>query len=157
MDGQTIINGFDGKAPWMVNPLTGVNGPMSITGPQADVIREQSSFDGPLVDYKARGYRITLMGTETLGGRQVHRLRIMGPTQQAQECVLDAATGLEALIVTRTERGSFEQEMSDYRVVDGITMPFSIRTLFNGVSQSQIVVKTVQFGVAIDNRLFAAP
>jgi hypothetical protein len=155
--GQTIVNGFDGRTPWMINPLTGARGAMAITGPQADVIREQSNFDGPLVDYKARGYRIELGGTELAGGRQLYRLRITGPNQLVQDCFLDATTGLEAKIVTRAAAGIIEQEMGDFREIDGIMVPFSIRTTVNGVMQSQVAVKTVQFNVPIEDRIFAAP
>lgn len=155
--GQTIVNGFDGKVAWQINPITGAKGPMPVTGPQIDAIREQSSFDGPLVDYQARGYQVEFAGTETVNGRRLHRLRIIGKSQPPQDCYLDAETGLEARVVTKTELGTFEQEMADYRSVDGIMMPFSIRTLFNGASRSEITVKTVEFNVAVPEAAFAAP
>lgn len=157
MSGTTIVNGFDGEVPWVINPLIGTRGPMAVTGPQADAIRDQSNFDGPLIDYRARGLTIELAGTEVLDGRKAFRLRITGGSGQAQDCYLDAETGLEVRIVTRTDVGSFEQEMSDYREVDGIKVPFAIRTLFNGVSQTEIAVKSVQFNVPIDDALFAPP
>ena len=48
--GQFVINGFDGVTPWIVNPLAGPPRPIVVSGPQADMIREQSEFDGPLVE-----------------------------------------------------------------------------------------------------------
>ncbi len=56
--GQRIINAFDGTTPWIINPLAGVRTPIVVTGPQADAIREQADFDGTLIDYKAKGYRV---------------------------------------------------------------------------------------------------
>jgi outer membrane lipoprotein-sorting protein len=153
----TVINAFDGNMPWMINPLAGMTSPVVVTGPQAQMIKEQANFDGPLVDYRQRGYTIDLVGEETLDGRPVEHLRITDRTQQVQECYLDAQTGLEAKLSSQVEGGLFEQELSDYRTIDGITLPFSIRLLVNGVQQSMMRVMSVQFNVPIDDRLFRVP
>jgi hypothetical protein len=47
--------------------------------------------------------------------------------------------------------------MSDYRDVEGIKIPFSIRTLANGIQQGQIVVDKVEFNVKIDDAIFRMP
>ncbi len=90
MGGQTVINGFDGVTPWTVNPLVGMNRAVAVTGPQADMVREQGDFDGPLVDYKAKGYTIELVGQETLGERKVHHLRMTSASRQVVHLYLDA-------------------------------------------------------------------
>lgn len=154
---QTIVNAFDGTTPWMINPLAGTDRPVVITGPQADMIRDQSSFDGPLVDYKDKGSTVELVGHETIDGRAYDHLKITDKDGQAQEVYLDGATGLEARLVTKSAAGTFEQDLSDYRAVDGVTVPFSIRTLVNGVEQSRIAVQSVAFNVDIDAGMFAVP
>jgi hypothetical protein len=50
-----------------------------------------------------------------------------------------------------------DQEFSDYRDVDGIQVPFMIRTSTNGVLQSEVRVQTVEFNVAMDDALFRMP
>ena len=125
-----------------------------VMGPQADAIQEQAQFDGPLMDYKARGYKIEYVGLETSNGRRVQHLRVLDRSQQAQHLYLDADTGLEFKIVTQTPTGSVEQELSDYREVQGIKFPFLIRTTANGVLQSQFVVEKVEFNLKLDDNLF---
>ena len=49
---------------------------MVVMGPQADAIRDQSEFDGPLIDYKSKGYRIEFVGNEQIDGKRIQRLRI---------------------------------------------------------------------------------
>lgn len=161
---QRVINGFDGQSAWIVNPLVSPGGaPIRLTGPEADTIREQSSFDPPLMDYKQRGYLIALVGTEKLGDAQVHHLRLTSPPRPAgakpsvQHAYLDAATALEVKLVTETEGGRFEQELLDYRDVEGVKVPFHIRMLANGVLQSEIKVEKVEFNVKIDDALFRMP
>ena len=53
--GRHVVMAYDGVTPWIVNPHTGANGPIQVTGPQADAIRQDSDFDGPLVDYREKG------------------------------------------------------------------------------------------------------
>ena len=163
MAGQRVINGFDGQSAWIVNPLVSPGGgAIRLTGPEAEITREQSNFDPPLLDYKEKGYRVELVGLETLGDRKVHHLRVTSPARvmpkpQVQHAYLDADTGLEVKLVTETESGRFEQELSDYRDVDGVKVPFLIRMLTNGVLQSEIKVEKVEFNVKVDDAIFMMP
>lgn len=155
--GQLVINAFDGVTPWMVNPLVGSPRPMVISGPQADMIREQSSFDGPLVDYKAKGYAAELVGKETVDQTEAYHLRLKAPSGQVMHLYLDAKTGLDLKLGSETEAGRLEQVFSDYRDVEGIKIPFTIRTLVNGVPQSEVTVESVEFNAAIDDAIFRMP
>jgi outer membrane lipoprotein-sorting protein len=154
---QTVINAFDGTTAWIVNPLAGSTAPTVLSGPQADVIKEQSDFDGPLVNYRQKGYRIELVGEETLNGRQVYHLTLTDKAGQIQHYYLDAQTGLEARVVSDTEMGKLEQQLSDYREVDGVKMPFSVTTLVNGLPMGQITLDTVQVNVKLDDSMFRMP
>jgi outer membrane lipoprotein-sorting protein len=151
---QKVINSYDGKTAWMINPMAGSTSPIAVMGPQADAIREQSDFDGPLVDYKTRGYRLDFVGTETVNGRRAHHLRLTDRAKRVQHLYLDAETGLESKIIITTDNGSVEQELTDYRDVEGVKVPFSIRTTANGVQQSVLTIEKVEFNVKIDDAIF---
>jgi outer membrane lipoprotein-sorting protein len=155
--GKLVISAYDGVVAWMVNPLVGTDSPMMISGPQADLIREQSNFDGPLVDYRTKGYVVEFIGKETVDGTEAYHLRLTSPTQQVMHLYLDAKTGLDLKLVSEMNLGRLEQVFSDYRDVDGIKVPFTIRTLVNGVPQSEIKVDSVEFNVPIDNAVFRMP
>jgi hypothetical protein len=155
--GQTIVNGFDGTTAWLVNPLSGSTVPMVISGPDADATKEQSDFDGPLVDSQAKGYTIDLVGAETLNGRPVQHLKITDRRQHVQHCYLDGDTALEAKIVSDMPGAAIEQELSDWREVEGITLPFSLRTSVGGRVVQQLVIQTVEVNVPLDDALFRMP
>lgn len=161
VDGQKIINGFDGKTPWIVNPMAGSSRPIEIQGPQADSIRDQSYFDGPLVDFKSQGTVVTLDGVESAPGegpkgRLLIDLRLTrGP--QVTHLYLDGTTYLDVRLSTVTDRLKLDQEFSDYRDVKGIQVPHLIRTLTNGVLQSEMKLKTVEFNVPMDDAMFRVP
>jgi hypothetical protein len=157
VNGQTVINGFDGLTPWLVNPLIGAVRPIIVSGPNADMIREQSQFDGPLVDYKSRGLTVSVEGLETAGEQALLHLRLTTPSQRVRHLYLDAVTYLDAKLMTEQEQMKLEQVFGDYREVDGVQVPFVIRTLTNGVQQSEIRLQQVEFNVKMDDAMFRVP
>jgi len=157
LGGQTLVSAFDGLTPWVQDPLSGPAAAVEATGDQAAAIRAQADFDGPLVDWRAKGYALALVGVERVGPRAVHHLRLVGPDQAVQHWYLDAATGLETRLVREVDGGTVEYELSDHRPVGGIVVPFAVRVLRNGVLQSELTVRDVEVDVAIDDALFARP
>jgi len=155
--GELVINAFDGITPWIINPATGTSRPIAISGPQAETIREQSFIDGPLVDYKARGYLLDLVGRETLDETRVFHLRMTSPARQVTHVYLDGTTGLELKLVAEVGKVKLEQTFADYREVEGVMVAHLLRTFTNGVQQSEIRVETVEFNVRVDDALFRMP
>jgi hypothetical protein len=157
INGQTVINGFDGLTPWIINPLIGAARAIIVSGPQADMIREQSEFDGPLVDYKSRGLTVTVEGLETVGDQGLLHLRITSASKQVRHLYLDAVTYLDAKLMTEQQQMKLVQVFADFREVGGVQVPFVIRTLTNGVQQSEIKLNQVEFNVKMDDSLFRVP
>jgi len=157
MSGQKIVNAFDGTTAWSVNPMLGSPEPKAITGPQADDIKVQADFDSPLVNYKAKDYELEFVGLETLGTRKVNHLRLTSKERRVQQIYLDAETNLEIKIVGDTQMGPLENELSDYRVIQGLKMPFMMKTVSGGMVLSQIAVDSVELNPKIDDAMFKMP
>jgi outer membrane lipoprotein-sorting protein len=156
--GQTVVQAFDGSTAWTINPLqTGSNTPLVVTGPEADAMKEQADFESPLVDYKTKGYKVEFIGAETVAGKKLNHLKLTSKSQRVQHCYLDDVTGLEVKIVSETPVGMLEQEMSDYRDVNGVKVPFAIRTSSAGVTMASIAVDKVEINPVLDDALFKMP
>jgi outer membrane lipoprotein-sorting protein len=155
--GRTVVMAYDGVTPWLVNPHTGSTAAIRVTGPQADAIRQDSDFDGPLVDYREKGLTVELVGVETVGTAKAHHLKVTNRNGLVQHFYLDATTALEVKLVTETETTTIEQELADYREVEGIKIPFVIRTFANGVKQGEIRLEKVEFNIKIDDAIFRMP
>jgi outer membrane lipoprotein-sorting protein len=153
---QKILFVFDGTTAWQINPLQASAEPIVVSGPELEVIKQESDFDNPFVDYQARGYSITSAGTETIAGRSLNHLKLT-KNGLTQDCYLDAATGLEAKTVNQSPMGALEQEFSDYRDVQGLKLPFMVRTLQNGVRVAEIKIDTIEVNAPIDEALFKKP
>ena len=156
VNGQLVVNAFDGLTPWILNPNVGPRA-IVVSGPQADQIRQQSHFGSQLMDYKSLGLTASMNGFEMMGSRRVVHLRLTSPDGQRSDVYLDAETYLDAKVSTQVNQLRLDQELSDYRDLDGIKVPYLIRTLTNGVLQSEMKVQKVEFNVKLDDALFKVP
>lgn len=152
---MTMTNLFDGAKAWMVNPMTGSTTPTELTGPDAEAIKDQSDFDGALIDYKAKGHTVELVGTETLGSKKVHHLKVTRKGQPTQHYYLDVDSGVELKI--STEGGASpasDTELSDYRLVMGVQVPHQIKVMQGGMVQAEVRITKVEFNIPLEDAIF---
>lgn len=159
--GQKIIQAFDGARAWAINPMLGSPDPTELPAAQADVIRTEADFDGVLIDYKAKGHTIEMVGPDTVDGAKVFRLKVTTKAGVTQHVYLDATTGLERKVSAEIEQGgrkmTVETVMSDYKPVSGIVVPFSVRRYVNGQMAAEIMFRTIEFNTPMDDSLFKMP
>lgn len=154
VNGQAIVMAFDGTAARMINPMAGP-GVIDVPAEQVEMIKDQSDMDGPLVDYKAKGSTIEFIGSELVDGKQVIHLRISRKMLPVQEVLLDAKTFLETKITTQVPgSGVFETVLSDYRDVQGLMMPFSIKTIAAGMTVNEVKLSKIELNPVLDDAAF---
>lgn len=165
---KRVVTAFDGEKAWMINPMMGADAPQEVQGPQGDMTREQSDFDGPLMDYKSKGTTIELIkgdspdGTEKLAdGTKVYKLKITRKGGRVQHVYLDAESGIEVKTTNTIEQGgqtfNIETELADYRPEGGLMVPHSVRNVMNGQPLMQMTVEKVEFNVPIEDTFFKMP
>jgi outer membrane lipoprotein-sorting protein len=160
--GDKMVQAFDGTHVWIVSPGAGDSKPQEVKGAQADLARAQAEFDSVLLDYKEKGHKVELVGQETDEGHPVYHLRVTRKSGDVQQYFLDAETGIERKI-TSTLKGPAGQtatatiEFGDFREIDGLMAPFSIKNILDGRLISQVSVSKVEFNVPIDDSLFQMP
>ena len=158
---KKIVQGFDGTTAWMINPLMGSETPQEMTGPQADLAKDQADFDGPLLDWKGKGHTLEYVGTEEVGGAKAHKLKLTKKNGQTQYMYLDTESGIDLKTTVQVPQGAatmtVETEMSDYRPVEGIMMPHALKTSINGMPTGSIVVEKIELNVPLDEAQFKMP
>lgn len=152
LPGGNLVIGFDGVQAWKIDP--GAAAPVAVTGDQVDTIEQQSDFDGPLVDYKAKGSSVEYVGAEMFAGASVHHVKVTDKKGRVQHCYLDAQTSLPVRIVSRMGPAELEQQLSDYRAVSGIKLPFKLRSLTAGRVAATITITKVEFDVPLEDAVF---
>jgi len=147
---------FDGAAAWMLNSL---QGDTEITGNQLENMRN-STFPSPLLNYKAADTKVELLARATVAGKEYLTLRFTPKTGSAVTMYFDPSTYLvmrTAARVNTPEMGDLDNssEVSDYRDVAGIKVPFVI---VNANSAQAVTIKLdkVEHNVPLDDAIFSA-
>jgi len=156
------IQAFDGTTAWVVNPMLGIQTPQAVPGPAAELAKNSADFDGALINYKAKGNDIELVGKEQLEGKDVYHLKVTTKGGPVQHYLLDADSGIELRMSAEVELGSGQKQtlttaMSNYKQVDGIMIPHTVTQTANGRPLLQWTITTVEFNAVPDDSIFRLP
>ena len=160
--GTTGVYVWDGAAGWGVSPLDGRLDVAPLPEEAAAISAEQADFEGPLVDWKAKGHRVALVGTTELPGGAAHDLKVTLSSGVVRHLWVDAATGLVVKSAsTRKVRGhetQFEVLFGDYRETGGVLFARSIDMGVVGRPQRlHVVVDSVETNPVLDEARFRRP
>jgi outer membrane lipoprotein-sorting protein len=155
----TAVQAFDGVTPWMIPP--GADAAREVTGPQAEAARSGADFDGPLLDYAIKGHKVELVGKEKVGTAETYHLKLTKKDGNVEHYFMDAESGLEVRRTAETDAGgkkqSLESELSNYKSVDGLMVPHTIKQSVNGAPLMEMTLDKVEFNTPMDNALFRMP
>jgi outer membrane lipoprotein-sorting protein len=158
---KKLVQAFDGTTPWMINPMMGADAAQEITGPQGDMMKSDADFDGALMDYKAKGHAVELVGKEKLDGKDVYHLKVTRKSGNIQHFYIDTDSGIELKTTAEIDAGgqkqNIETEMSNYQSVDGVMIPHTIKQLLNGAPIVSMTIEKVEINAPIDDALFKMP
>lgn len=153
--GQLLIDQrFDGTSGYMVNSM---QGDQPIGGDQLENLKS-NSFPHPFLDYKARGVKATLTGKEKVGDRDAFVVVFEPSAGSPIRQFIDAESFLPVRSIVKIstpETGPLEQtaDSSDFRDVDGVKVPFSLR-LTNAMQGITMTFTKAENNVAIDDKTF---
>jgi outer membrane lipoprotein-sorting protein len=152
LQGNTMVRVYDGKsAGWANNPFLGKNTPEPMPEEDLRNIAEESDFDGPLVDYKAKGNQIELTGKDKVEGKEAYRLKLTTKSGDVRFYLLDSETFL--LLKWESKRKVNDQELPvetyfrDYHDVGGLQYAFEIDS---GASAEEITQKILIDKIELD-------
>lgn len=159
--GKTQTGAYDGETGWKTNPFQGSPDPEKIAGDELKELQEQSDMDGPLVDYKAKGHTVELIGKEDLEGTPAYKLKLTLKNGDVRNIYIDADNWLtlKVNLKRKTPGGEMEadQYVGNYKKVNGIMAAFSIETKIAGQTVNQIVFDKMEMDVPIEDSVFKMP
>ena len=157
--GQLVVDQrFDGSTGYVMDTMQGNR---DITGNQLDNMRN-GGFPHPFLNYKDLGITVKLAGKEKVGDRDNFVLIFDPATGSDVRQFIDAETYLPTKSVIRVDvpqlGGEIEQanEYLDYRDVDGVKLPFRIRST-SSVQNFNVTVTKIEHNGAVDQSLFSKP
>jgi outer membrane lipoprotein-sorting protein len=148
---------FDGNSAYVIDSL---NGNRDITGTQLEAMKN-NGFPTALLDYRARGHAIALIGKEPAAGRPAFVLEITPKTGPRARTWIDVESYLVVKTSVRIDApsvGVVEQttEFNDYRTVDGVKVAFSVKSS-NAMQTVTATLTDVKHNVEVDDTSFAKP
>ena len=163
VEGQKVLRVYDGKsAGWTVNPFVGNKGVVEMSAEELKDMPDESDGDGPLVDYKAKGSKVELVGKEDAEGKPAYRLKVTGKSGEVRSYLIDATTFLttkwEGVRKVGEQDLPWECTLSDYREVQGLKFPFKIDQGSPGTEYRQtLTVEKVEINPKMDESHFSKP
>ena len=162
VQGMTGIQAFDGVKTWSVMPFMGQKDPEFGSDEENKAAQEDADFDGALVDYKAKGHTVELMGKESVDGAEAFKLKVTKKNGNIEFHYLDAETYLlmkqEAKVKRRGTEMDGETTFSDYKDVGGYMQPYSMESGAKGSPQKQkMTFSKIELNLALDDARFNMP
>jgi hypothetical protein len=164
IQGMTGINAYDGHNGWKIEPWQGRRDPEALGEDEMHGILDAADFDGPLVNYQAKGNKVEYQGIVQIEGSDAHKLKVTRPNGDVSFYYLDTEYYVPIRIDTqRMIRGApqeFETSLGDYKQVAGVYLPFSSESGAKGSSsadRSKITYDKIEANVSLDEQRFARP
>ncbi len=163
LQGLTKVQAYDGSQAWQVNPFQGRKDAEKLSVDDAKGLGEDAAdFAGPLIDYKAKGYKLDYLGTEDVDGTEAHKLRVTRPNGDITYVYLDPDYFLEIRTINRRiEHGVPSETVTDYgdyEKVAGVYFPFSQESGPKGSSdRRKVQYEKADVNVTTDESLFHFP
>jgi outer membrane lipoprotein-sorting protein len=162
VQGVTGVYVSDGQRGWKVSPFDGETEPRPLDDQVVAEASEQADIEGPLVDWKAKGHQVELVGREAIGGREAYKLKVTLKGGAVLYHYIDVKSMyLVRIDSTRQVHGrplQIETTFSDFRKTDGILFPRRVEMAAEGRPQRlRIVVDIVEVNPPLSDALFAIP
>ena len=152
----TFLQGYDGKVAWGNDPMQGLR---ELSGGELAIAKRDADFYGDL-KLKEAYPKATVKGKEKIGDREAYVVEATPTEGLPEKLYFDTQTGL---LVRRdftlsSPQGEIPTEtyLEDYKEVDGIKVPHTIRQT-NPMISFTIKVTEIKHDVPIDDAKFVKP
>jgi hypothetical protein len=156
VDGKTWTRTTDGRSGWVMG---GGDDPRPMSAEELRNTAGSADFEGPLVDYAAKGNKIELIGKDKVEGKDAYKLKVTLKDGQVRYDYIDAVSYLElkweGSILYQGKELGVETVFRDYRKVDGLVFSFLLDSFTPETStKQQIVLEKVEVNPPEDDARF---
>jgi hypothetical protein len=159
VQGQKMIQAFDGQKGWMIIPMMSPD-PQPLEGVQLTQAKQQVNMEGELYNYAEKGSTAELIGKVNMDGNDLYRIKLTTSDGNVKDYFIDAKTfyinRVKAKVSGQGQTVDFEQIMSNYQTVGGITMPMKIETK-SPMGTGSMVIEEVKYNEKFDETIFKQP
>ncbi|WP_229251088.1 outer membrane lipoprotein-sorting protein [Emticicia sp. BO119] len=156
--GNSMVQAFDGTSAWMIRPtmMGGTGEPEDMPADQLKQLKGQLDPFGPLFNYKEKGNKVELVGTEKVDKKDNYHLKVTTAGGDVLDQYIDAATYLITKTKTSANGQDVEISFSDYKDVDGIKIAYTM-DIANQMGNLAFITNKIKFNSSVDEKVFKKP
>lgn len=168
--GKQIKQGvFDGETLWSHNFMT-MKAEKSPAEATENMKLEMNDFPDSFIDYKEKGYKVELLGKETIDGAETFKIKltkepvtIEGKKEESVSFYFfDTENFVPIAVQTEIKSGPAkgmvsEIKMSDYDEVDGLYFPFSMTQGVKGKPGAPMTISKIELNPEVEASEFSFP
>ena len=168
--GNTIMQGvYDGETLWNTNFQTMKAEKADSESTERQKLNE-NDFPEALYNYKDKGYKVELLGKETIEGTETYKIKLTKEPVTVDGEKLDDITYYyfdtenfvpivqETEVLSGPQKGVIGQvTFSDYQEVDGFYFPFSMTQGIKDAGSSPITIDSIEINPTVSDSDFAFP
>lgn len=156
MNGQDIIQVYDGQKGYMVNPMTGSSTPVEMDPESAANLLRSNLFQNYLANYLKEG-KLNLEGEEAVNGVPAFKIKISAENNAIIYMFIDKSTYQviknTASVTSQGTEVTVESFPSDYKDFNGIMLPAKTTTSAQGM-EFVIEFTNVEVNIAMEDSIF---
>ena len=160
--GNTIIQSYDGKKAWMVNPLTGSKDKRNLPDNAKDQFLQ--IFDlltSPLSKYGEEGYKFEYDGKESINDNNYIKVKMTDKKNDVITIYIDEITNwfykFSTVMEKDGEKNTLEYVFEEKTKVGGAIVPTVIEIKINGETQMAYNFDEYEINVELDDKIFEKP
>lgn len=162
LQGMAGITAYDGHRGWKIEPWEGKKDAEPLGEEELKSIVDDADFDGPLVNYQAKGNKVEFVGMEPVEGTDAYKLKVTKKNGDVLYYYMDTDYFVPIKIDTqrmvRGEQREYETSIGDYKEVNGWYLPYSFETNVKGSPNKQkITYDKIEANVPLADARFEPP
>lgn len=160
-NGKSFEQAYDGKLGWKIDGFKNETSKTILQGKAARAMANEADveLEGPFIDYNKKGNTIKLEGTDSVDGKLCFKIKLLRNDGDTETYYFNTSTYelAEKQAVSKNEEldsSIVDIFYSDYRLTDGIKIPFKSIVKVNDQTILTITVNKTEINTDIRNSEF---
>jgi outer membrane lipoprotein-sorting protein len=159
--GMSLIQAYDGKSAWGINPFMGDAEPQIVPEDQTKSLAMQADIDGALFNFAEKGYTGELLPNEQVEGTDCFVVPLKKSDNDQFKIYIDTESKMILKQTSKSTMGGNPMEMdifpSNYKEVEGIMFAFGTEVKSEGQMIYSATFESFELNATVDPAIFAFP
>lgn len=160
-NGKYFAQAYDGKQGWKIDAFNGETKKTLLTGKPALAMMNEADveLESPFINYKAKGHKASLEGTDTLTGVIRFKIKLTRKNGDTETYMFNCNDYTLVEKTALSKNGEMKNSLlntfyTDYHEVQGIRIPFVATSRADGQTILTITIKKIAINVPVADKEF---